>query len=239
MRGTGYYLAGFGLALALLGTGCEQAPPKPAPKKAATANQAKKNYWIGDDVKGKPSITINLTEQRAYIYKDKTLVGESTISSGKKGFETPPGTYKVIQKDKDHVSNLYGEYVDSDGNVLQKNVDVTKDPLPDGATFNGAKMPYFMRFTGGYGMHVGYVPRYRASHGCIRMPGSMAEHFFNAVDVGTPVTVTEEPENAGTSHPQEGKPPLQARDKQQASPQVPSEKSASGLRSPGSGPGRP
>jgi len=188
MRWNGYFLAGCLMCLALLNTGCEQAPPKPPPKKAAAANQPpKKSYWTGDDVKGKPSITINLTEQRAYFYKDKTLVGESTISSGKKGFETPPGSYKVIQKDKAHVSNLYGEYVDADGNVVQKNVDVTKDPVPDGATFNGAKMPFFMRFTGGYGMHEGYVPRYRASHGCIRM----AEHFFNAVEIGTPVTVTE------------------------------------------------
>ena len=192
MRWTGYYPAGCLLCLAFLTMGCEQAPPKPAPKKAATANQPpKKNYWIGDTVQGSPSITICLSEQRAYFFKDKTPVGESTISSGKKGFETPPGNYKVIQKDKNHVSNLYGEYVDADGTVVQKNVDVTKDPLPEGATFSGAKMPFFMRFTGGYGMHEGYVPRYRASHGCIRMPGSMAEHFFNAVEIGTPVTVTE------------------------------------------------
>ncbi|MGB8352874.1 MAG: L,D-transpeptidase family protein [Chthoniobacteraceae bacterium] len=192
MRWTGNYLAGCLLCLAFLITGCEQAPPKPAPKKAAATHQPpKKSYWIGDTVKGSPSITISLSEQRAYFFKDKTVVGESTISSGKKGFETPPGNYKVIQKDKNHVSNLYGEYVDADGTVVQKNVDVTKDPLPEGATFSGAKMPYFMRFTGGYGMHVGYVPRYRASHGCIRMPGAMAEHFFDAVEIGTPVTVIE------------------------------------------------
>ncbi len=116
----------------------------------------------------------------------KNWWGESTVSSGKKGFETPPGKYKVIQKDKDHVSNLYGEYVDVNDptKVIQKNVDASKDPVPDGAVFSGAKMPYFMRFTGGYGMHAGYVPKYRASHGCIRMPLTMVEHFYGAADLG-------------------------------------------------------
>lgn len=172
-------------------TGCQQAPPKPPPQKTASINQPKKNYWNGDGVKGKSSIVIVLSEQRAYFYKDDKVVGESTISTGKKGFETPPGQYKVIQKDKDHVSNLYGEYVDEDGTVVQKNVDVTKDPLPEGATFSGAKMPWFLRFTGGYGMHAGHVPRYRASHGCVRMPSAMAEHFYGGAENGTPVTVKE------------------------------------------------
>jgi lipoprotein-anchoring transpeptidase ErfK/SrfK len=177
------------LCVMLLLGGCMTPPPKPPPKPVVV--QPKKNYWAGDGVKGDPSIEISLSEQRAYFYKGKELVGESTVSSGKKGFETPPGDYKIIQKDKDHVSNLYGEYVDAAGAVIQKNVDVSKDPLPEGATFVGAKMPYFMRFRDGYGMHAGYVPKYRASHGCIRMPRTMVEYFFNAAEVGTPVTVKE------------------------------------------------
>lgn len=144
------YRLGFaGLCLTLLMTGCVQAPPKPLKKAAVTKEQPKKPYWIGDGVKGKPSIVIVLSEQRAYFYKGDKLVGESTISSGKKGFETPPGQYKVIQKDKTHVSNLYGNYVDLEDNIVQRNVDVTKDPVPEGAEFSGAKMPNFLRFTGG------------------------------------------------------------------------------------------
>lgn len=193
MRGSRIYLYVSVLCTALYLSGCVPEPPKPPPKPVSTG--PKQSYWKGDGVNGKPGITINLTEQRAYFYKDDKLVGESTISSGKKGFETPPGQYKVIQKDKDHHSNLYGEYVDeTTGETVQKNVDVTKDPAPEGTFFYGAKMTYFLRFTGGYGMHAGYVPRYRASHGCVRMPIGMAEHFFNAAEVGTPVTVVEDPE---------------------------------------------
>lgn len=174
--------------LLFAGTACTNlGHKKPVP--ASLTTTPKLTFWKGDTVTGAPSIRIVLSEQRAYFYKGAQLVGESTISSGKKGFETPPGTYKVIQKDKDHISNMYGDYVDDDGNIVQANVDVTKDPLPDDATFQGAKMPYFLRFTGGYGMHAGHLPGYRASHGCVRMPVAMAEHFFTAADIGTPVTV--------------------------------------------------
>ncbi len=165
----------------------------PAGKAKPTPEPVRESYWRGDGVNGATAITINLTEQRAYFYKDKKLVGESKISTGKKSFETPPGHYKVIQKDKEHVSNLYGDYLDESGEVLKKNVDTSKDPKPEGAEFRGAKMPFFLRFNGGYGMHAGYVPRYRASHGCVRMPREMAEHFFEAAESGTPVTVVEGP----------------------------------------------
>ncbi|HEX4084652.1 MAG TPA: L,D-transpeptidase family protein [Chthoniobacteraceae bacterium] len=180
------YLAMTGLLFA--GAACTTiAPKKPI---AQPTPPPRHSYWIGDGVTGAPSIRIVLSQQRAYFYKGGKLVGVSTISSGKKGFETPPGEYKVIQKDKDHASNLYGDYIDEDGNIVQANVDVTKDKMPDNAAaFVGAKMPFYLRFTGGYGMHAGYLPGYRASHGCVRMPSSMADHFFNAAELGTPVVV--------------------------------------------------
>jgi len=42
-------------------------------------------------------------------------------------------------------------------------------------------------------MHAGFVPNYRASHGCIRMPEKMAKHFFDAAKIGTPVEVIQPP----------------------------------------------
>ena len=160
-------------------------------KTALAAPHPKPAYWREDDYKGAPKIVVHLHEQRAYFYKGKHLIGESNISTGRKGYETPPGKYRVIQKDADHVSSEYGDYVDEDGTIVEKNISVRKDPKPPGAVFDGAKMPYFLRFTRGYGMHAGFVPRYRASHGCIRMPAEMARHFFEAADDDTPVIVKE------------------------------------------------
>ncbi len=148
-------------------------------------------YWHGDGVAGRPKIVVRVSEQRAYFYKGKKLVGLTTVSTGKRGFDTPPGRYHVIQKDKNHVSSEFGDYVDANGNVVKSNIDIRKDATPPGARFDGARMPYFLRFNGGYGMHAGYVPRFRASHGCIRLPERMARHFFENAREETPVIVRE------------------------------------------------
>ena len=148
------------------------------------------SYWDGDGVPGKPSIKISLGEQKAFFYKGGQLVGISQLSTGREGMGTSTGSFKIIQKDQNHVSSQYGDYVDAADNVVVANVDVGKDPKPPGTHFKGAPMPYFMRIVGGTGMHAGYLPGYPASHGCIRMPEFMAENFFRSVSVGTPVTVS-------------------------------------------------
>ena len=148
------------------------------------------SYWDGDSLQGSSSMRIDLGEQRAYFYKGGQLAGISVISSGREGFDTPTGTYKIQQKDRHHLSSLYGDYIDAQtGEVIKKDIDRTKDPKPPGAKFDGAPMPFFMRIVGGVGMHEGFLPGYPASHGCIRMPGFMAERFFQNVNVGTPVSV--------------------------------------------------
>jgi lipoprotein-anchoring transpeptidase ErfK/SrfK len=148
------------------------------------------SYWDGEGVPGKPSVKISLGEQRAYFYKSGQLVGISQLSTGREGLDTPTGNFKIIQKDIDHASTRYGDYVDANDNVIVPNIDNEKDKKPPGTRFKGAPMPYFMRIVGGVGMHAGYLPGYPASHGCIRMPEFMAEDFFNSVDLGTPVTIT-------------------------------------------------
>jgi lipoprotein-anchoring transpeptidase ErfK/SrfK len=149
------------------------------------------SYWDGDGIAGSPSVVIYLKEQRAYFYKGDQMVGVSQVSAGREGHNTPIGNYKIMQKDPNHASSLYGDYVDAAGNVVQKDVENGKDPRPPGAIFKGAPMPFFMRVTGGVGMHQGYLPGYPASHGCIRMPGKMAEAFYNNVQVGTPVQIVD------------------------------------------------
>ena len=149
-------------------------------------------FWRGDDARGPAKIVVHVGGQRAYFYKGHKLVGESTVSTGKRGFDTPPGHYRVIQKDKDHVSSEFGDYVNDSGEVVKSNIDIRKDSQPVGTHFDGARMPYFMRFNGGYGMHAGYVPRFRASHGCIRLPTRMARHFFENSPDDTPVIVKED-----------------------------------------------
>jgi L,D-transpeptidase-like protein len=188
-------------SIALLLAACEGDDPRVAQSQylggvygnqpvSSSAPQDSVSYWDGDSVSGKPSIKIKLAEQKAYFYKGGQLVGISQLSTGREGTNTPTGSFSIIQKDRDHVSNLYGDYVDSADNVVVANVDVTKDPKPPGTRFKGAPMPYFMRIVSGVGMHAGYLPGYPASHGCIRMPEPLAEHFFRSVSTGTPVSIS-------------------------------------------------
>jgi len=159
--------------------------PKPRPAPAP----APEWRWEGDGVLGQPSIVINLGSQTAVFYKAGREVGRAPVSTGREGYSTPTGSFQVIQKNKHHVSNLYGDYVDRAGNVVKANVGVNRDKRPPGTSFRGAPMPYFMRIHGGVGMHAGYLPGYPASHGCIRLPRGAAQRFFESAPVGTPVRV--------------------------------------------------
>lgn len=190
------------LILIVLVAGCESDDPRFSSQTqylggtsgavtAPGAPQDNISYWDGDGASGKPSIKISLGEQRAYFYKNGMLVGISQLSTGREGLNTPHGRFSVIQKDVNHVSSLYGDYVDASGKVVKANVDVNKDPKPPHTHFKGAPMPYFMRVTQGIGLHAGYLPGFPASHGCIRMPEFMAEDFFKSVSVGTPVIITD------------------------------------------------
>ena len=149
-------------------------------------------WWEDEGAHGSPRIVVHISEQKAYFYKGKRLVGESTVSTGKPGFSTPPGSYSVLSKSPDHVSSIFGDYVDSEGNIVVQNIDRRKDRQPKGTHFDGARMPFAMFFRGGYAMHQGYVPPFAASHGCIRLPEGMARRFYNNAPVGTPVTVKQE-----------------------------------------------
>jgi lipoprotein-anchoring transpeptidase ErfK/SrfK len=148
------------------------------------------SHGEGRVAKGPARVKIDLSSQRAYLYKRGELVASSRISTGRDGYETPVGRYKIVQKDKDHRSSVYGDYVSPRGGVVVAGVDVRKDPKPRNAIYRGASMPYFLRFNGAVGMHAGNVPWYPASHGCVRLPIGMARTFYRNVSVGTPVVVT-------------------------------------------------
>lgn len=148
------------------------------------------SYWDGEGVTGSPMVRINRQQQKAFFYKGGQLVGISKISTGTEGHDTPAGSYKITQKSKDHRSSLYGVFKDKTTNqTINDDVDTRVDKVPEGAYFVAAPMPNFMRFSGGIGMHTGYLPGYAASHGCIRMPHHMSEKFFENVALGTPVIV--------------------------------------------------
>ena len=135
-------------------------------------------------------VVVSLPKQRAFLMIGDQIVIDSPISSGKRGHSSPTGNFSVLEKDPNHRSNIYGDFVDRSGRVVRAGISAKIDAAPSGTHYVGASMKWFMRLTAeGVGMHIGILPGYPASHGCIRMPPDGAKLFYDHVKVGTPADV--------------------------------------------------
>lgn len=106
-------------------------------------------------------ISISVAKQRVKVYDSNGLFAEAPVSTGTKSHPTPMGVFSIIQKNRHHVSNLYG-----------------------------ASMPYMQRITwSGVAMHTGPLPGYAASHGCVRLPNEFAARLWTWTRMGTRVIV--------------------------------------------------
>lgn len=111
-------------------------------------------------------VLVSLPEQRAYVYRNGVRIGVTSASTGKPGHETPTGVFTVLQKKREHFSNLYDD----------------------------APMPFMQRLTwDGIALHAGRVPGYPASHGCVRLPEAFAEKLYDVTTRGMTVVVTDDP----------------------------------------------
>ncbi len=156
----------------------KQAKPKVVPRVLEIANQSNTRIYV------------SLAKQRAYLLVGDEVAIDTPISSGKRAGMTPKGSFTVLEKDKDHRSSVYGNFVNSRGQVVRAGVSTKIDSAPSGTRYLGAPMLWFMRLTwDGVGMHVGILPGYPASHGCIRMPEDIARLFYERVKIGTPAVI--------------------------------------------------
>ncbi|KAF1708357.1 L,D-transpeptidase [Pseudoxanthomonas sacheonensis] len=142
--------------------------------------QLKPGQWIwkGETAPAGPmAAVVSLTEQRVYAYRNGLLIGASTVSTGRAGYETPTGVFTILQKDRDHHSSIY----------------------------NNASMPFTQRLTwGGIALHAGGLPGYPSSHGCVHLPSGFAEKLFDASPMGMTVVVAEQGKSpADVAHPTE------------------------------------
>ncbi|MGI9421761.1 MAG: L,D-transpeptidase family protein [Hyphomicrobiaceae bacterium] len=113
---------------------------------------------------GPIQIVVSLKKQRMTVYESGQPVGSSRVSTGMRGFDTPSGIFSILQKRRRHYSNIY----------------------------RGAPMPFMQRLTwSGIALHQGVVPGYRASHGCIRLPGRFARDLFRYTERRSHVIVVD------------------------------------------------
>lgn len=141
------------------------------------------------------SLELSLSKQRAYLLVGEEIAVDSPISSGKRAGMTPKGTFTIVEKDPNHRSSLYGNFVNArNGKIVRRGVSTRIDSAPSGTVYRGAPMNWFMRFgdKSGFraeGMHTGILPGYPASHGCVRFPDDIAKLIYGNVVIGTKVTV--------------------------------------------------
>src|SRR5262245_41238002 len=133
--------------------------PKAHPKSARNSANADVTPVIPS---GPLHIVVSIARQRATLFADGQPVAHSAVSTGTPDHPTPVGVFSVIQKHKDHYSNLYG-----------------------------AAMPYMQRITwSGSALHEGPLPGRPASHGCIRLTREFAQLLWKATKIGARVIVT-------------------------------------------------
>lgn len=182
-----------GVAIALAGFARAQSGPrmkKPSEMISKQAPLKVNQQLLAQATPDRTHIVVSVPKQRAYLMIGDQIVADGPISSGKRGHETPRGHFNVMEKDPNHHSSLYGDFVDRSGRVVRAGVSAHIDSAPSGTHFAGAAMKWFLRLTGeGVGMHIGILPGYPASHGCVRESVEGAKLFYDHAKIGTPVDV--------------------------------------------------
>jgi lipoprotein-anchoring transpeptidase ErfK/SrfK len=107
-------------------------------------------------------IVVDIDAQRLYVYRGDAEIGRSSIIYGDDDKPTPKGTFPILEKDRDHESNIYD-----------------------------AAMPHMLRLTwDGVAIHGSEVEDWYATNGCIGIPDEFAALLFDQAKVGDPVLVT-------------------------------------------------
>lgn len=122
--------------------------------------------WDRDGVAPGPiRIVVDISRERLYVYQGGVEIGRTLIMYGADHKPTPTGSFRVLEKDIDHVSNIYG-----------------------------APMPYMLRLTWtGIAIHGSgdEVDGRFATHGCVGLPDEFAALLYQVARKGDQVLVTE------------------------------------------------
>lgn len=134
-----------------------------ARRNAAVVENGRRRVAVRNGVK---RIAVNRRTQTVRLWQGRRFLGESKCSTGRSGFRTPTGRFTAGPfKAAVHFSRQY----------------------------DNAPMPWTVQVIGNICLHgSGSVPRYPASHGCVRMPLSglnPARWVFEWIDPGAAVMI--------------------------------------------------
>jgi lipoprotein-anchoring transpeptidase ErfK/SrfK len=113
---------------------------------------------------GERELIVDIQDQRAYLIVNGGIAIDTAVSTARTGKYTPRGEFKITERVRTgKTSNLYG-----------------------------CELPFWMRLDeSAIGLHVGDLPGYPASAGCVRLPHDVAPLIFNHTGSGTVVRVVD------------------------------------------------
>jgi lipoprotein-anchoring transpeptidase ErfK/SrfK len=152
----------------------ETLSPKPQvwDKNFSVRIEQAKSYTRAKIFEGK-YIDINLSAQVLSIFQDGKLLDSFLVSTGKRGMETPKGTFAIANKTPRAWSQAYGLFMPYWMAILPSGkVGIHELPEWPGGYKEGAN-------------HLG-IP---VSHGCVRLGVGPAKRVYNWAEIGTPVVV--------------------------------------------------
>lgn len=159
-----------------------------AVKPGMTLNLSHSFILPGEVIDG---LVVNLAELTVYHFQNGVFLRRYPLAAGTRGWETPTGTYKILNKIKHPVwrvpVSIQWEMYDRGQEVITEVPPGPKNPLGEFWMATSAE---------GVGFHATTAPwsvgRY-ASHGCFRMLKDHIEELFNRVEVGIPVKIIYKP----------------------------------------------
>lgn len=146
----------------------QRAASRPRPQHRSHYRDAHGDAYINEplleaaDEESDRRVVVDIERQRAFLVIDDLIAIDTAVSTGRGSRYTPRGSFTMTERIRSgKVSTIYHVY-----------------------------MPYWMRLgSTKVGMHVGDLPGYPASAGCIRLPQSVAPLLFENTARGVTVEV--------------------------------------------------
>ena len=145
--------------------------PAPIPSQAPKSGyqDVHRDAYINHDLltaskDAKKRIVVDVSKQRAYLIVGNTIALDTAVSTARSGKYTPRGEFKITERVKTGKTS----------------------------TIYGCNLPYWQRLgDSAVGLHIGDLPGYPASAGCIRLPESVAPILFEHTSSGITVEVVD------------------------------------------------
>jgi len=119
---------------------------------------------LGQASSGNTHLLVDISKQRAYLLVNGQVAIDTPVSTARANKYTPRGTFKITQKVRSGKTS----------------------------TIYGCDLPCWMRLGDSpFGLHVGDLPGYPASAGCVRLPSNIAPLIFDHAPSGTVVKIVD------------------------------------------------